>query len=183
MAYKGKRISNPVNKQTIEFVSTAKDTSGGQLEMISTWEPKSARPAEHYHPYQDEVFKVLEGELTLSLNGKEVLLHAGESIHIPPKAVHAMWNNSNKKTKASWTVFPAFQTEYFLETGMGLAFDGKTGKNGLPGILQVALLAQKFSKEFRMRKPSYLLQRIIFCLLTPMALMAGKKAVYRKYID
>ena len=183
MAYKGKRISNPLTKQTIEFVTTSKDTNGDQLEMVSVWEPESTRPAEHYHPYQDEVFRVIEGVLTLSLNGKEVLLHPGESIHIPPNAVHAMWNNSNKKTKVSWIVFPAFKTEYLLETGMGLAFDGKMGKDGLPGILQVALLAQKFSKEFRLRKPSYLLQRIIFCLLTPLAWLAGKKAVYRKYID
>jgi quercetin dioxygenase-like cupin family protein len=183
MAYKGKRITNPVNGQTIEFITTAAESKGRELEMISTWQPNSLRPAEHFHPHQDEVFKVLEGELSLCLNGKIVLLHPGEAIHIPAKAVHSMWNKSNHKTIVSWQVFPAYNTEYFLETGMGLAADGKTGKSGLPGILQVALLAQKFRREFRMSKPSYLIQRILFWLLTPLAMLNGKRAVYPKYID
>ena len=98
MAYKGKRISNPVTNQTIEFIATSEETRGEQLEMLATWEPHSMKPAAHYHPYQDEIFKVLEGELTLILNGKTNLLHRGDSVHIPAKAVHAMWNNSKEKT-------------------------------------------------------------------------------------
>ena len=97
MAYKGKRISNPVTNQIIEFIATSEETRGEQLEMLATWEPHSMKPAAHYHPYQDEIFKVLEGELTLILNGKTNLLHRGDSVHIPAKAVHARWNNSKEK--------------------------------------------------------------------------------------
>lgn len=183
MAYKGKRITNPVNRQTIEFVTTAKESSGQQLEMISTWEPVSFKPAPHYHPYQDEVFQVLEGELTLLLNGRTWQLCEGDSVHIPANAVHGMWNASAENVVARWKVFPALNTEHLLETGMGLAADGKTGKAGIPDILQVSLLAMKFKKEFRLRKPSFLLQQIVFYVLTPFALLNRKRAIYSKYID
>jgi quercetin dioxygenase-like cupin family protein len=183
MAYKGKRITNPVNKQTIEFVTTAKDSQGEKLEMISSWEPHSTRPAEHYHPHQEEIFRVLKGELTIALHGRKYKLKKGETVHIPPSTVHAMWNESDSEVVVNWKVFPAYGTEYLLETGIGLAADGKTTSTGMPGILQVALLAKRFRKEFRLHKPSYVLQEIIFCLLTPFALLSGKRAVYQKYID
>ena len=183
MAYKGKRISNPVTNQIIEFIATSEETRGEQLEMLATWEPHSMKPAAHYHPYQDEIFKVLEGELTLILNGKTNLLHRGDSVHIPAKAVHAMWNNSKEKTVVNWKVFPAYKTEYFFETAMGLAMDGKTSKNGMPGILQFALLARKYRNEFRLSRVSYGFQRILFWLLIPFAVVSGKRAVYQKYID
>jgi hypothetical protein len=47
MAYKGKRITNPISKQTIEFVTTAKESCGKELEMIATWGPFSLKPVAH----------------------------------------------------------------------------------------------------------------------------------------
>jgi hypothetical protein len=38
-----------------------------------------------------------------------------------------------------------------LETTAGLASDGKVNKKGMPGILQVALMANKYSKGFGCR--------------------------------
>ena len=183
MAFRGKKISNPVNKQTIEFVTTSKESEGRLLEMIASWEPHSIKPLEHYHPYQQEQFSVLDGEMSLMLNGKTYVLQKGDSFEIPPKTVHAMWNHSDKIAVMNWKVSPALQTEYFLETGMGLATDGKTGKNGMPGMLQTILLAQKYHREFRLHHPTYIFQQIVFAILKPFALLSGKKAVYLKYID
>lgn len=183
MAYKGKRIFNPVNKQTIEFITTSKDSNGKHLEIISTWLPQSLKPAPHYHPYQDEVFTVIKGELTVMLRGRAYTLREGENLHIPPATVHSMWNESGEEVVVNWKIFPAMNTEYLLETGVGLAADGKTGRKRISGLLQVALLAKKFRKEFRLKKPSYLLQTILFSLLAPFALLSGKRAIYPEYID
>jgi len=183
MAYKGKRITNLLTGQTIEFISTSKETHGKLLEMVATWEPHSKEPMEHYHPAQDESFTVLDGILTIAINGRKWALLKGDSIDIPAGATHAMWNAGSKKAVVTWKVSPALNTEYLLETGMGLASDGKTSKNGMPGILQTTLLARKYRDEFRLNKPPYLLQKILFGLLTPLALLSGKKAVYTKYID
>jgi quercetin dioxygenase-like cupin family protein len=183
MAYKGKIVSNSKTKQTLKFITTAKDSKGRSLEMISSFEPYSKEPALHYHPFQYEYFTILKGELTVRLNGRLIILQEGEFIDIPKNTVHSMWNNSNTKTVVSWKTMPALKTEYFLETAAGLANDNKTYDDGVPGILQVSLLANKYKKEFRLAKPPYFIQRIIFSMLMPFAVLAGKKAVYKKYID
>lgn len=183
MAFKGKTITNSKTKQTLEFVTTSRDSKGRSLEMISSFEPYSKEPPPHYHPYQYEHFAVLEGELTIRLNGRLIILQEDEFIDIPRNTVHSMWNNSCKKTIVAWKIMPALKTEYFLETAIGLANENKTNEEGMPDLLQVALLAGNYNKEFRLAKPPHLIQRIIFALLTPFALLAGRKTLYKKYID
>lgn len=183
MAYKGKTISNNKTKQAIEFVTTSRESEGSLLEMITTYQPHSTEPAAHYHPGQHEYFTVIQGELSVRMNGELFELKKGHSIDIPKNTPHSMWNNADVATVVSWKIVPALQTEYFLETTMALVNHGKTNEKGMPGILQVALLAQHYSDVFRLVKPSYVLQRVIFALLTPFALLAGKKAVYREWLD
>jgi quercetin dioxygenase-like cupin family protein len=69
MAYKNKTICNPVTGQNITFLQTATDTGGALLEMESVYNSTSKEPAPHYHPAQEEDFTVLEGSLSVKLNG------------------------------------------------------------------------------------------------------------------
>lgn len=183
MAYRGKIIRNEVTGQSIRFVTTSKDSKGELLEMVTSFTPHSTPPASHYHPEQHEEFSVLEGELTVKLDGRTIVLRKGEFIDIPKNSNHSMWNASDKKTIVSWKVMPALNTEYFLETATGLANDGKVNTIGRPGLLQVALLASRHRGEFRLSKPSFIVQRILFLLLSPVALLAGKRASYPEYIN
>lgn len=183
MAYKNKVIHNPVTGQSIRFLQTSCDTEGQLLEMESSFAPHSIEPVEHYHPKQHETFTILEGSLAVRIRGQVKVLTAGDVLHIPAKTSHAMWNAGNTKTVVNWKVQPALCTEYFLETGMGLATQGKVDKRGLPCILQAALLARGYKHVFRLAKPSYFLQKMIFGVLSPLAKMKGYKAVYHEYID
>ncbi|MDH7462211.1 cupin domain-containing protein [Chitinophagaceae bacterium 26-R-25] len=183
MAYRGKIIRNEVTGQSIRFVVTSKDSKGELLEMVTTYAPHSTPPAAHYHPEQHEEFSVLEGELTVKLDDSIIVLRKGQSIDIPKNSNHSMWNASATKTIVSWKVMPALNTEYFLETATGLANDGKVDTNGRPGLLQVALLASRHRSEFRLSKPSFIVQRILFSILSPVALLVGKKASYPEYIN
>lgn len=183
MAYAGKKIANRFNRQTIEFVTTTKDSNGAVLEMISAWDPGSVKPPAHYHPIQQERFTMLEGELHIQLEDAVIILGRGRSITIDAGIIHSMWNESNVQAKAVWRVTPALDTEYLLETGCGLAADNKMNTKGNPGILQSILLLKRFSKEYRLAKPPYNIQNVIVMFLAPLARLAGKKAMYRKYID
>ena len=182
MAYKNKRIENPQTGQSIRFLQTAADTEGELLEMETTYRAGSREPVPHYHPYQEERFRVLHGELAVRIEGEVKIFRAGESIHIAVNTDHSMWNPSGRETMVNWIVTPALDTEYLLETGMGLAADGKTNKNGMPSILQVALIANRFRNVYRLSKPSYPIQRVLFTVLEPIARIAGYKATYEKYI-
>jgi quercetin dioxygenase-like cupin family protein len=183
MAYSNKTISNPKTGQIIRFLRTAKETSGKYLEMESIFQPGSKEPPAHYHPYQEEKFKIISGELTVKLNGNLKVYTTGEILSVPNNTVHSMWNQSGSTTVVHWHVTPALDTEYFFETMMGLAEEGKTNKEGVPGILQIALLANKYANIFRFSKPPFIVQKILFYVLTPFAYLAGYKNQYEKYLN
>lgn len=183
MAIAGKHIWNTKTKQQIKFLKTSKDTNGQLLEMISVYQPSSSEPPLHYHPQQEEYFEVLKGELTIRLGNEIKKLLEGERIHIAKGQVHSMWNGANEETEVNWKVMPALDSEYFLETLTGLANDNKTNENGVPSILQVSLTANKYNKVFRLAKPSFIVQKIVFTLITPFSYLLGHRPDYDKYLN
>lgn len=183
MAHQGKIICNKKTGQQIEFIRTAKDTKGKLLEMESVFRPVSIEPVPHYHPFQEEIFTILEGTISVRLKNEVKILRKGDQLHIKRNEVHSMWNHSNEETKVNWRVMPALDTEYFLENGIAIANNKKTNEQGLPGLLQASLLANKFSHVFRIAKPPYPVQKIIFPVLGAIALMAGYRSEYKEFAD
>lgn len=183
MAYPNKIIRQPHIRQTIRFLKTARDTGGELLEMESTYDAHSAEPPPHYHPQQAEDFRVESGAISVRIHRQIRILNAGDQLHIPANTVHAMWNHTRERSVVNWQVRPAMNTEYFLETMIGLANDGKTDDNGKPGLLQLALSVPYFAPVFRLTKPPYWLQRLLFTLLAPLARLSGRKPVYDTYLN
>lgn len=183
MAFAGKVLKNRATGQDIIFLKTSKNTGGRLLEMEAVYAPHSREPFAHYHPAQEEDFTIMEGQLSVRVNGTVRVYKAGEQFHVPKGTVHSMWNASAGQTVINWQVRPALNTEYLLETTAGLVKDGKTKADGKPGLLQIALIATEYAGVFRLAKPPYIIQRILFALLTPFAFLAGYKAVYRQYLD
>jgi quercetin dioxygenase-like cupin family protein len=183
MAIKNKFIFNPKTKQEIRFIQTSRETEGRLLEMETIYNMRSPEPPPHYHPRQYEDFKVVEGELSVRIDGQLKVLRSGETLHIPSNKVHSMWNNTDGRTVVNWKIQPALNTEYLLETAMGLAMEGKVNKRGMPGLLQVVLIANKFAGVFRLSKPPYAVQRFLFAALTPFALLFGFRPTYARFID
>jgi quercetin dioxygenase-like cupin family protein len=183
MAFKNKEIYNSKTGQGIKFLQTRADTNGEVLEMESFYNSFSKEPPAHYHPYQVEDFIVLEGELTVKVNGQLKILKQGDTLHIEPNVVHAMWNNSENKTIVNWKVQPALDTEYLLETTTALAEDNKTDENGRPPILQIAVMMHVFSDVFRLARPSYTILKIVFAMITPLSYLFGYRATYQKYLN
>lgn len=183
MAFKNKIISNKKTGQDIKFIITSKESNGQLLEMEATYNSLSKEPPPHYHPRQTEDFSVLSGELTVKIDGRITILKQGDRLHIPVKKVHAMWNNSQFTTIVNWKVQPAMNTENLLETATGIANNGNTNDSGMPGLLQVALMANKYAGVFRIAKPAFAVQKFLFILLTPFAYLAGYRPTYKKYLD
>lgn len=183
MAFKNKTISNPKTGQDITFIQTSNDTNGKRLVMESTYNAYSKEPVSHYHPNQIEDFTVLSGELTVRMNGEVKILQVGDTLHIPKNTMHAMWNATLEKTVVQWSVEPALNTEYLLETTTGLAADGKANAEGMPSLLQLVLIANKYAPVFRLSTPPFIVQKIFFLLLTPVAYLCGYRSTYKKYLD
>ncbi len=183
MAIAGKHIWNKKTKQQIKFLKTSKDTNGELLEMLSVYPPQSNEPPSHYHPLQDEYFEVTKGQLTVRLGNESKVLTQGERLHIAKGQVHSMWNASEEETEVNWKVMPALNTEYFLETLTGLANDNKTNESGVPPVLQISLTANKYNRVFRLAKPSYPIQKIVFTLCAPISYLLGYKSDYDHYLN
>jgi len=183
MAYKNKLINNSKTGQSIRFIQTSRDTAGELLEMEATFRPFSKEPPPHYHPYQVEDFIVLSGELSVRMDEQVVTYRTNDIFHVPVNKVHSMWNGSSESTVLNWKVRPALNTENLFETVSGLSNDGETNDHGVPRMLQLVLLADKFSKVFRAAKPPYYVQKILFLILTPLSYALGYRASYKKYLD
>lgn len=136
MATETIRITPP---QTLEVRSSTPEA----LELTSSWEPTPKPPPTHWHPSQREHFEVLSGELTVEVGGEASrVLRTGDTLDIPPRTPHRMWNAGISTTTATWEITPALNTVNLF----------RSMADGIGGIRKVLLLI-KFRNEFRIGRP------------------------------
>lgn len=174
MAKAGDRLENPATGQTIVFRQTSAQTGGELLEVETTYQPGSSEPLEHYHPRQEERFEVLDGTVRVRLAGKEKELRQGDTLVVPARTMHAMWNAGSEPARMVWQTRPAQRTESFFEAVWGLAAEGRLTAKGTPGPLQGAVLMREYSEEFRLGTPPAGVQRVVFGLLAPIGRLLGR---------
>jgi quercetin dioxygenase-like cupin family protein len=160
---------------------TGGDTNGELLEMEARYPPRSPQPPYHYHPYQEERFEVLQGAFRTGIGGEEHTYAAGETFTVPANTPHWMHNVSDTEGRLLWQVRPAMKTQAFLETMWGLEADGKTNAQGVPNLLQLAVILREYGDEFRASSPPYPVQRILFAVLAPVGRLVGYHARYDRY--
>lgn len=64
------------------------------LSVISEKMPAGTSEVLHYHAKSQQVFYILQGQATFEISGKEILVGANESVHIPPKTLHRILNKT-----------------------------------------------------------------------------------------
>ncbi|GHO58050.1 cupin domain-containing protein [Ktedonobacter robiniae] len=174
----GEMIFDPIRKQKIIFRKTAKETRGELVEVEAVYHPSSTKPATHVHPQQEERFEVLEGSINTIIAGEKKTYQAGEIFHVPAGTTHEMWNGGTSETRVIWQTRPALHTDEFLEITLGLAQDGKTNPEGIPNLLQAAVIMWQYRREFHFVKPPLIVQRILFGLLAFIGHLRGYHGVY-----
>jgi quercetin dioxygenase-like cupin family protein len=76
-------------------------------------QPGGAVPS-HLHQEADEVFKILEGEVTFRLDGKTIVAHPGDEVMVPKFAIHSISNRSKANIRCNVTYSPVSdQGEFF----------------------------------------------------------------------
>ena len=133
---------------------------------------------EHRHPALVERFTVLEGELTMKLDGQTSILREGGSAVIEAGVWHDWWNASDRDARARVEITPGERFAHMIETLFGLARLGHTDAKGLPPPLQLALIAREFSDVIVFRSPPPTAQRAIFAVLAPIARWRGYRPTY-----
>ena len=133
---------------------------------------------EHRHPALTERFTVLEGELTMRLDGPTSIVREGESAVVEKGAWHDWWNAGDRDTRVRVEITPGERFAYMIETMFGLARLGHTNAKGMPSPLQLALTAHEFSDVIVFRSPPPAVQRALFSALEPIARRRGYRATY-----
>jgi quercetin dioxygenase-like cupin family protein len=181
MTRPGDRLENPTSGIALAFRVTAQDSGGKCVEVEATYGPHSERPPDHFHPSQSERFEMLEGEMTVRIEGEPRILRAGDVLDIPPGTVHAMWNATDAPARVIWRTTPALATQQFFETVWGLAREGRVGPKGTPPLLQLAVIAQAYRREIRVTRPPLWLQPVVFGLLAGLGRLRGYRARYDRF--
>ena len=104
---------------TYTLLVTGSDT-GGRFSLIDMHIPPGGGPPPHRHDFQ-ETFRVLEGELNVTFRGKQLTLHAGDTVNIPSNAPHQFRNASAKPVRLLCLCSPAGLENFFLEVGVPVA--------------------------------------------------------------
>jgi quercetin dioxygenase-like cupin family protein len=176
----GDVIHNSITGETIRFVETAADTDGERVTIEVIVEPNGFVASAHLHPYQTEVFEILEGSLTFKVDGAVIVAAAGESVIVDPKTAHQFWNASDAPARFRCVVAPALQFEQLLETMFGLANDGKTNKKGLPNPFRLAVIANHHFDDVRLPFPPAWVQKLGLVFGSPTGRLLGYKPTYEQ---
>jgi quercetin dioxygenase-like cupin family protein len=178
MTHAGDVFENPATRETGRIVTGGGDTDGRYMQTETRVRPGGAVPVQHRHPGCTERFEVLEGELTVKLDGETRTLAAGEQVTIPPGAAHHYANRSEEDVVFRFDVWPAARFEAFVVTMFALGMEGRTDARGAPSPLQMAVLLDEYGDVMELVGPPRWLQRIAIPLLARVGRARGLRAAY-----
>lgn len=111
-AHEGKRLNVLGDNMTVKL--TGADTNGAFI-MVEQDNPPGTGIPMHVHENEDELFKILEGEMEFTVDGKTSLLKAGDLIFLPRKVPHTFKVVGNQNVKTILCVYPAGLEHMFYQ--------------------------------------------------------------------
>lgn len=169
-------LYNPVTGMRLR--ETSDPTAGPDAELVweATYPPHAPEPDPHLHPFQAERMEILAGAPAVRMNGILRTLSPGDVVDIPAGTPHGLWNPADEPARTIWRTMPARHRRELFAKLYGLASEGKTNAEGMPNLLQVAVLQSAYPDEIRFVRPPLVVQRIVFAVLAPIGRMLGYKA-------
>jgi mannose-6-phosphate isomerase-like protein (cupin superfamily) len=110
----GKALPNPIGGRMVVKVRD-EDTSGAYSVHDNTIPPGSPGPRPHLHRHHEEVFYVLEGELTVRVGSRTITAPAGSFVVVPRGVVHQPSNPGTEPTRVLLIFSPAGMDHFFEE--------------------------------------------------------------------
>jgi mannose-6-phosphate isomerase-like protein (cupin superfamily) len=104
----------------------------------------------HLHPKQEELWSVVEGQVTFRLGNDERVLTAadGEQV-VRPGVVHGLRNESGREARLRCVVTPPLRLQSFLEEAAAAGQRGLFTQSGRPRGLTGMRWAARFLKTYR----------------------------------
>jgi quercetin dioxygenase-like cupin family protein len=108
-------LVHPVLKDRVTVMVTPEDSAGALLRI--EYDARAVTPPadDHVHPEQEERIEVLAGTLHCRVGGEVREMHAGETLIIPPRTPHALWNETPTGSRTVGEYRPALATLELFE--------------------------------------------------------------------
>jgi len=174
----GDSLENPVTGEFARILELPWENpeGRGRAELLAVVGARVV--GEHAHHQMVERFTVLEGELTVRINGATGLLSEGQTAEVRPGQWHDWWNASDRDSRVLVEVLPGERFLHMIETLFGLATQGHVNGKGMPDLLQMAMVGREFSDVIQFRSPPPPVQKVLFGVLAPVAHALGYRGTY-----
>jgi mannose-6-phosphate isomerase-like protein (cupin superfamily) len=174
-------IYNPVQRDRVTFLEMAADTAGGRTLAELEVAPGGGNML-HRHLTYAEHFEVLEGVLTVEVDGVVLQLGPGQSAVAPIRSLHRWANESDAPAVCLIEVVPGHRGfEQTLQIGYGLAADGLTRADGVPRRpYDLAVLAEL--SDIRLPPPMALLAPLMTVLARRARANGHEQALIERYV-
>lgn len=129
------------------FLATGEETNG----KYALWEaivPPGGGPPPHVHSREEEGFFVLEGEVSITVDGRHFTGRPGTFVNLPVGTLHSFGNTTDKPAKMLISVAPAGLEKMFFEVGQPLPAGATTSPPPAPAEIEKLLaIAAKYGVE------------------------------------
>lgn len=98
--------------QTVKL--SGSDTAG-RFTIVENNNPPGIGIPMHIHTNEDEVFRILEGEMEFTVEGTTSLLRAGDTIFLPRQVPHSFKVVGTQNARAIITIVPSGIEDMFLQ--------------------------------------------------------------------
>jgi quercetin dioxygenase-like cupin family protein len=142
-------------------VTTPSEATGGAyVEMDVTAQPGSATTI-HYHPGQEEAYRVLEGTLEVFLDDRWRAVRAGESLKVEPGAVHGFRNAGASPVRFLNVHRPALAFQEHLEALDRLVRAGKVrGTKDPRSLIYMSMSAEEHRPDVTVKPPHWVVKAL-----------------------
>ncbi|NUO02264.1 MAG: cupin domain-containing protein [Saprospiraceae bacterium] len=137
---------------------------------------------EHLHKESDELFKVLEGELTFSLDGKTMIKKAGEELFVPKMTLHSVSNKSGNVGKCRVSYLPVADQGKFFQI---LFFLHELNPNDKYALFKAMYISERLNyKEFSTMQGSVkIIMKVMMGFFSFFAFLTGWEKLVRMYVQ
>lgn len=185
MVSSGDVYTNPVTGERCVVRAADEDGDPAHVLVDLYVSPGGRVAGAHVHPSFSERFEVLSGRVGLRIGDQQDVGGPGTVREAPAGTVHDWWNAGDDEAHVLVELRGEAETlrrfDEMLVTLFGLAHEGRVRKDGMPDLLQAAVIADEFSDVIRFVKPPFVIQRILFGLLAPLARRTGRRATYPQH--
>jgi len=174
----GEVWENPVTGERAKLIELPWQNPEGHAVAELTALVGARVAGEHRHPSMLESFTVLDGELTVRLDGVTSVLGQGQTSSVDPGRWHDWWNAADTDALVRVEVVPGERFMHGIETLWGLGRLGHTNSKGMPDPFQLAMFGREFSDTVQFRRPPPVVQKAMFVVLGAIAERIGYRATY-----